>query len=49
MPKLAITSIRSAAPNYRRRRSNTVQVVFVVSLTLAVLTLFLVLYAMFKR
>jgi hypothetical protein len=47
-PKLAITSVRAnAPPNYRRRPSNIVQIVFVVSLTLSVIVLFFILRAMF--
>jgi hypothetical protein len=47
-PKLAITSLRSNdPPNFRRRPSNIVQIVFVVSLTLAVIILFFILRAMF--
>ncbi len=49
MPRrLVLTSVRSGgAPNYRRRRSNTVQIVFAVSLMLAVIVLFFILHAIF--
>jgi hypothetical protein len=47
-PKVMFTSVRSGvAANYRRKRTNTVQVVFVVSLTLAAIILFFILYAIF--
>ena len=47
-PKIVITSVRSsAAPNLRRKRTNTVQIVFVVSLTLAVIVLIFILRDIF--
>ena len=50
VPKLVVTSVRSSgAPNYRRKRANTVQIVFVGSLTLAVIVLFFIFYAIFKQ
>ncbi len=49
-PKLVIASVSSSgAPNLRRKRTNTVQIVFVVSLTLAVIVLFFIFYAIFKQ
>ena len=47
--KLKITTVRSGGPpNYRPRPTNTVQIVFVVVLTVAAAALSLVLYAIFK-
>jgi hypothetical protein len=47
-PKLVVTSVRSSsAPKYHHKRTNTIQIVFVVSLTMAVIVLFFILRAIF--
>lgn len=47
--RLTVTTLRSdAPPNYRGRRTNTIMIVFVVSMTVAAAILLLALYAMLK-
>ena len=49
-PDLVDTSTRPrVAANYRHKRSNIVQIVFIASLTLTIIVLFFILYAIFKQ